>query len=161
MKKNSEKKMDNPEPAADIREAKPPEPAHRAARTIIPELAGIIAWCVPGLGHFYIGEKRKAVFFFLAIVLGYMFGALICSFECLSWEEHGCALIAQAGIGFLTIPIVFLKHVFSADTSPETLVNPLMDPGLLYTQVAGLLNFLVALDAFERGVRIHRERKKR
>jgi len=124
-------------------------------RNIVPEFALIAGWFIPGLGHFYIGEKRKAMIFFIALMGGFIFGAGVSRLECLSFQEHYYAIIAQLGLGVLTLPVVLYKHFTNTGTTDPFTVNTLMDPGLLYTQVAGLLNFLVALDAYERGIALH------
>jgi hypothetical protein len=151
---------DNPEkPVSDVRpdgEAMSGREAEKSAppKNVIPELVLLAGWLVPGLGHYYIGERRKALIFFAALTSGFIFGAAVSRLECLSFEEHYYAIVAQLGIGILTLPVVLYKHFTGLGATDPYTVNTLMDPGLLYTQVAGLLNLLVALDAFERGMAI-------
>lgn len=164
MEQDKNQSEERPEeiPSEEVRVAEDLEnktvaPVEVAFRRPNPIIAMFLGWLVPGLGHYYIGEKSKGRVFFFVLTLGYVFGLLISSFEVVSLAHHEMAFIAQVGVGALTLPIAgFKAWVLSVDAAPEA-VNPLMDPGLLYTEVAGVLNFLLAIDAFERA--LHRARK--
>jgi hypothetical protein len=117
----------------------------------IPEVAAILAWLVPGLGHFYLGQRPKAVILFFAIITAFVIGIIIADFEAVSIPEHKYAFFAQMGIGGPTLLTLVVTGGVVSETGRA--VDPLHSIGLLYTMIAGLLNFVVACDAYERVAR--------
>ena len=108
-----------------------------------PYIAGLLAWLVPGLGHWYQGRKAKAVLFAVCIIPIFCIGAYLGSHRELglvrnvyfSWEPTGWAMprsyprpyfIPQACIGFVAIPAFFqAKHV---ESGGAPFFNHLMAP---------------------------------
>ncbi|MFH1422896.1 MAG: DUF6677 family protein [Planctomycetota bacterium] len=115
-----------------------------------PEIAVLLAWLVPGLGHFYIGKRLKSLIFGTTLIVAFFIGAFTSGRNVVSVEEHKIAFIGQIGSG---IPALTTLILASAGDKPVIKdmrkIDPLFDIGLLYTVVAGLLNFIVTADAFE------------
>ena len=125
--------------------------AAKTARKKIPELAAILAWAVPGLGHYYLGQRGKAVILFSAIVFAFVLGIILADFEAVSIPEHQYAFFAQMGTGAPTLITLVITGGEIGEKGRA--VDPLNSIGLLYTMVAGLLNYVVACDAYERAVK--------
>jgi hypothetical protein len=120
-----------------------------AASRRVPEVAAVLAWLVPGLGHFYIGQRPKAIILLCAIMTAFVVGIALADFQAISIEQHKYAFFAQIGAGGPTLSI--LAATAGGLAAPgERAIDPLHSIGLLYTMVAGLLNFVVACDAYER-----------
>jgi Family of unknown function (DUF6677) len=109
-----------------------------AERTVA---GAIAAWLVPGLGHWLIGRRAKAILFFTVVTATFVAGVLLAEGRNLSYERDG---------------IYFLAYLFNAG---ETLVGwlltrnlevthriPALQIGFLYTAVACLLNLVAMMD---------------
>jgi Family of unknown function (DUF6677) len=106
----------------------------------------LAAWAVPGAGHFWLGRVQKAVVFFVALTTMFVAGLLLKGrlfpFE---FSEPLVALAAFANAG-LGLPWV-ISRSFGLGAGVVTAVS--WEYGNTYLIVAGLLNFLVMLDAFD------------
>ena len=101
----------------------------------------ILAWLVPGLGHYYIGRKRKALLYFSVITATFLAGVFLAQGRNLSYSRDGVYFLAyvcnaaETGIGWL-----FTRHL----ERDHTIAN--LRVGFLYTAVACLLNLVVIID---------------
>lgn len=111
-------------------------------------LAGVcaVAWLVPGAGHLWLGRRQKGLVFLLALPLMFLVGlwldGRIFPFD-FSEPLVGLAAIADLGIG---LPW-FLARMSEAGAGVVTSAN--YEYGNTFLIVAGLLNFLVIIDAFD------------
>ena len=109
-------------------------------------LVCVAAWLVPGAGHLYLGRRQKAIVFFVALLVMFGFGLLlegrIFPFE-LSEPLVALAAIADLGLG---LPWVVARL---AGVGAGTVTAVTHEYGNTFLIVAGLLNFLVILDAFD------------
>jgi len=106
----------------------------------------ILGWFIPGLGHLALKKFKRALFFFVAItsmaVLGLLMGGRVYSFQ----TENPLTILAffsDIGTGSLYL----LAKMFSFGLG--NLKNISFEFGTAYIAGAGLLNFLIALDAFD------------
>ena len=145
-----------------------------------PPLAALLAWLVPGLGHWYQGRRGKAILYFVCIMGTFLFGFGMGSFRNVYFrmddEEWRLPYFAQVGAGAIALPALItdpgvrswlpgpLARFEAAPTKEvDNALNAnlasdldelhrdrgkLMDMALIYTMIAGLLNFLVIFDAF-------------
>jgi hypothetical protein len=108
----------------------------------------LAAWAVPGAGHLWMGRRQKAVVFMLAIpamfLLGLFLHGRIFPFD-FSEPLVGLAAIADLGIG---VPWLIAKLL---EAGGGTVTAATYEYGNCYLIVAGLLNVLVILDAFDIG----------
>jgi hypothetical protein len=138
-------------------------------------LAGFLAWLVPGLGHWYQGRKSKAILY-ASCILGLFFVGLLMGegrnvfFRWTSptqdSENFRFSYFCQFFAGLPTLPGLIqatLKHYgwppifwgYLAEPSLNQLnavhprLGPLVEVGWVYTVIAGLLNVLAILDAFD------------
>jgi hypothetical protein len=106
----------------------------------------ILSWLVPGAGHLLQGRRDKGLVFL--IVLPLMFGIglwLQGRLFPLEWSDPLVFLgaIADRGIG-----LPYLIAAF-ADAGTGTVTAASYEYGNTFLMTAGLLNFLVMLDAFD------------
>lgn len=109
----------------------------------------LAAWAVPGAGHLWLGRRQKGLVFLLAIptmfVLGLLLNGRIFPFE-LSEPLVALAAVADVGVGLGWI-IARMR-----DAGAGTVTSVTYEYGNIFLIVAGLLNFLVILDAFDIGM---------
>ena len=109
-------------------------------------LVCLISWLLPGAGHLWQGRRQKGLVFLVAIPLMFVIGLLL----------HGrlfplevaeplvfLGAIADRGIG----AAFFIAKFFDAGVGTVTAVS--YEYGNTFLMTAGLLNFLVILDAFD------------
>lgn len=150
-----------------------------------PEIAGLLAWLIPGAGHYYAGHKLKGIVSAVLILGLFVAGVGISKGECVSLREpdgHKFAFMGQIGAGLPTFLSLAYNHQKLPGLRPgyvdlleqsgghtgEAYAShlPYNDTGLLFTMIAGLLNLLLVHDALS-GVpgainrRIADERKRR
>ncbi len=106
----------------------------------------LMGWFVPGLGHVHLKKYWKGGIFFVSIVcmtaLGLFMGGKIYSFQ----TENPLTILAffsDIGNGLIFI----LSKIFSFGQG--NLKNATFEFGTAYIAGAGLLNYLIALDAFD------------
>ena len=106
-------------------------------------VAVVLTWVVPGAGHWYLGYRRKAVFYFAVLTGLYVAGMAIADFRNISYERHPFFFLTYLWYGGATLIAEVVTHGL-------TMVRPLerLDVGCLYSAVAGLLNILVMIDAY-------------
>jgi hypothetical protein len=106
----------------------------------------LAAWLVPGAGHWWLGRRQKAPVLFVALLAMFVVGLLLQG-RIFPFEPSE--------------PLVFLEAVANAGLGGPWIVARVMDAGAgtvtavtyeygnAFLIVAGLLNFLVILDAFD------------
>ena len=123
-------------------------PPHSVTRpsTIRLALVCLAAWLVPGAGHLWQGRTTKGLIFLVALPLMFAMGLGISGrlfpFD-FSEPLVGLAAIADLGIG---LPYA-VASAMGAGTGNVRAVT--YDYGNAYVIVAGLLNMLVVVDAFD------------
>ena len=113
-------------------------------------LAVVLAWAVPGLGHWYLGKRGKAVIFFICIIGLFIVGLglggwRVVTASDLSFVGQALAGVVPLMVNHLTVPLG--KTPLTQEES-KLLVSVGFEMGWLYTLVAGLLNLLVMLDSY-------------
>lgn len=108
--------------------------------------AGILGWIIPGLGHVYLRKYWRGLVFFLAIglmsLLGLAMGGKIYPLQ----AENPLTLLAflsDLGNGLLYILSRFLPIGLGE------MERVSFEFGTAYLAGAGLLNYLIALDAWD------------
>jgi len=115
-----------------------------ARRGAIP--AALLGWLIPGAGHFYLRRPGKALVFLVAIGALFALGVAMDSRleMSLGLDDLLASLfsLAQMAIG---LPYVVARGLgFQGDVRSVT-----FEYGNTFTAVAGLLNILVVLDAYD------------
>ena len=111
-------------------------------------LVCLAAWAVPRAGHMWVGGRQKALGFMLALPAMFLIGLLlhgrIFPFE-FSEPLVGLAAVADLGLG---VPWLIARLI---DAGAGTVTAVTYEYGNCFLIVAGLLNLLVILDAYDVG----------
>ena len=119
--------------------AKPAEPAVAA-------FVCVIAWAVPGAGHLWLGRLHRGVIFLVALPLMFAVGlwleGRIFPFD-VGQPLAALAAVADLGIG----APYFLARAL--ELGEGRVISTTYEYGNTFLVVAGLLNMLVVIDAFD------------
>jgi len=107
-------------------------------------VAVILAWLLPGCGHFYLGRRGKAVIFLVAVIGAFVYGMCLGDFQNVNPHRYDKQFLAQvfSGLPAVTGYVIARYDTRVVDEGPQ-----IFDVSSVYTCVAGLLNLLVILDA--------------
>jgi TM2 domain-containing membrane protein YozV len=140
-----------------------------------PRLAALLAWLVPGLGHFYQGRIGKGVLYSTCILGLFGLGFYLGDGKIVYWrwvnplndpEHFRLYYIGQFFSGLAALPALIQATLrawgfdtilwgFMAEPPADVLnglhpkLSKLMEIGPVYTTVAGLLNIFAIYDAYE------------
>jgi hypothetical protein len=90
-----------------------------------PLLASLLAWLVPGAGHWYQRRRSKAVLFFVCIASTFVYGLWIGGGRVVyaDWgptsEEKRLPFLCQAGVGAAALPALYQAKRFGDDRQYE------------------------------------------
>ncbi|MHC4390011.1 MAG: DUF6677 family protein [Planctomycetota bacterium] len=114
-----------------------------------PSLVCLLAgWILPGGGHFLQGRTRRGIEYFCAVTFTFAIGLAITKGACVSYDQHQFAFYFQVLTG---IPaFVGLMVDGTRGGMPHDSIVAVLDLGMLFTMIAGILNLLIAFDAFDR-----------
>ena len=119
-------------------------------------MAALLAWLIPGAGHFYLGLRKRAVLLFVCIEVTFFIGLYIGTLRIVDPRHSLLWFSAQIFAGLNTIVAhMWASHLASPyPGSSEMLVRDWSySMGVLYTGVAGLLNLLAVFDTVIRAGR--------
>jgi hypothetical protein len=120
--------------------------ADREQSAIYTYLVCLAAWAIPGAGHLLLGRVQKGVTFLMTLTLMFVFGlwlqGRLFPIE-LSQPLVALAALADLGIG---IPF-FIARAMGAGAGRVVALT--YEYGNAFLIVAGLMNMLVVLDAFD------------
>ena len=127
-----------------------------ASFTVRTPIAGLLAWILPGLGHFYLGHHAHGLVFLVMIMATFWSGVAIGgAASTVNPRERKLWFVAQIFTGGNTLAAYGLTARVRQDLSasdrpyvPRCWISA--DVGVHYTGVAGLLNLLIILDAISR-----------
>jgi uncharacterized membrane protein len=104
----------------------------------------ILAWIVPGAGHYMIKEKKRSIIIFVTIVIIFLIGLYIGSIGVINPVDSKAWYLAQ----IMNSPIVAaLGHLTSSAPQKYRVFGRPNEIGQYYTSIAGLLNLLCIINA--------------
>lgn len=106
------------------------------------------AWLVPGLGHWLLAKRAKAMAFFALIVGTFVMGMALAGFQNVYYVSGRWTALTQAPAGLVAYAGTWLKQGGTDAVAEE---GAYFKVGTLYTSVAGLLNLVVLMDAVHLG----------
>lgn len=106
-------------------------------------LAALCAWAVPGLGHVVLGRRAKAIYFGVLVMGLFALGVWVGGGGSVSAARFPYHIYGQYGAG---LPALLASWIGAAPLG-ETVDR--LELGLLMTTVAGILNVIVVVDAYE------------
>ena len=118
-------------------------------------IAALLAWVIPGAGHFFIGERSRGLIFMVTIALTFWGGVAIGGVKnTVNPQDRTLWFLGQACAGihpFLAIAWSRQVEIPSeADRSRWIAYGQMEDISIVYTAIAGMLNVLVILDVMIR-----------
>lgn len=117
--------------------------------------AGLLAWLLPGGGHFWLGHRGLGAVYFLAITLPYLTGVAVGGVkDSINPVTNKWLFVAELPVGLYTGVGYFVSRslptVPPTEFSPYVSFYPESDVAQIYLAAAGLLNVLAILDAIVR-----------
>ena len=109
--------------------------------------AMVLAYLVPGAGHFYLGKRGRAVAFFVIVCLMFAIGIAIDGDLYTVMRTGGSLLRFLAGLGSMGAGILYFGAVLMGVHGDVTSIT--YEHGTAFTITAGLMNLLLMLDAFD------------
>jgi len=103
---------------------------------------GLLAWLVPGAGHFLLHQQKRAAIIFVAVVLTFLVGLYVGSIGII--DPVGAKPWYAAQI--MNSPAVYFLGRISATGKYPVYGRP-NEIGQIYTSIAGLLNLLCIVNA--------------
>jgi hypothetical protein len=128
----------------------PSQEAPASARNRSPIVVALVAWLIPGGGHFLLSRRGRAALVFPCVLLTFLVGVLM---RGPMFQPHGgdllTTLIQWGGfVGDLASGLVYLLTVWLGYAQPDA-AGHVHDYGSKLIVAAGLLNILAIVDAWE------------
>lgn len=114
------------------------------ARTITSML---LAYVVPGAGHFYLGKRERALLFFGIVVLLFVLGLAIDGTIYTIAEAHDSVLRKLASVGSMGGGAMYF--IARAKGPYGDITSSTYEYGTAFTLTAGLMNLLLIVDCFD------------
>ncbi len=118
------------------------EPHAKENHTIFLLTVGLLAWMIPGAGHFLIKENKRAIIISVTIILTFCTGLYIGSIGIINPAGAKPWYVAQ----IMNSPIVAALG-YLAKTGDYSVFGKPNEIGQIYTSIAGLLNLLCIVNA--------------
>lgn len=110
-----------------------------------PYLAGALAWLIPGLGHVYVKRWRRGLAFFVLVVASIAIGCALQGNLAHPVANQPISVLATLGTIGMGIPYFLLRSIGYAGIN----VAPSFEYGSAFLVTAGLMNWLLVLDAWD------------
>lgn len=114
-----------------------------------PWLIGLISWLVPGLGHVMQGRILKGILAGATILLMFILGGTIGGHIYGLKDTSEGLLSSLFGLCDLGSGIIYLLAKLAGFAANERPDRATSEYGSVFLMVAGLLNLILALDAFD------------
>lgn len=115
-----------------------------SARAIV---AMILAWLVPGAGHFFLGRRERGIAYFVIITTLFVLGLSIDGTLYTLAETHGSLLRVLASFGSMgSGALYFIGRAMGPHGS---VTSATYEYGTTFTLSAGLMNLLLVLDCWD------------
>ena len=143
--------MSEPTPSSPQQQAAPATPpaalAPNTPRAVAnPLLAGVLAWLVPGAGHLFLKRGRRALLFFILVIVCLVIGCKLQGNLYSPIAGQPLTLLATLGSMGMGIPYFGLRYLL--DYHGE--INAAgFEYGTAFILTAGLMNLLLVLDAWD------------
>ncbi len=120
-------------------------------------LVAVLAWLVPGAGHFYLGLRKRGLLLFVAIELTFLFGLYIGTLRIVDPAQSMFWFVAQVLAGLNTIVARLWASNAYAEAATPLVRDWSYHMAVLYTGLAGLLNLLAVFGSVIRAGRANAE----
>jgi len=109
--------------------------------------AVLLAYLVPGAGHFYLGRRGRAVSFFCVVAALFFIGISIDGDLYSPMTSGGALLRLLAALGSLGAGAMYWGALWHGVHPDPTSIT--FEHGTAFTITAGLMNLLLMLDVFD------------
>lgn len=96
-----------------------------------PSTAALLAWFIPGLGHWYQGRRSKALLFFVCIMGTFIYGLYLGEGRVVyaAWHDGDKRLpyLCQVGVGLPALPALVQAHRFRDPEHVQGVVRRRLD----------------------------------
>ncbi len=113
--------------------------------------AMVLAFLVPGAGHFLLGRRARALAFFAIVVFLFGLGLAIDGSMFTLRESRGDLLLRAASLGSMGSGLLYILGVYYGP--PGDITKPMFEYGRTFTLTAGLMNLLLVLDCWDIAMR--------
>lgn len=122
------------------------------AKTVPAPVAALMAWLVPGLGHWLLGERARGAVFFVVICVTFWAGVAVGGVRStVTPKENGAWIAAQLCAGPQAVAAMYLgKRDLTLNGNRHKAPWPASNISVVYAGIAGLLNLLVIIDTLSR-----------
>ena len=110
-------------------------------------VAMVLAYLVPGAGHFYLGHRRRALMFSAIVLSMFVVGLAIDGNLYTFRESAGAILKILATFGTMGAGLPYFVAKAIGDFGDVTSIT--YEYGTTFTLTAGLMNLLLVLDVFD------------
>lgn len=118
-----------------------------AQQTALPaELYGVVAWLVPGLGHWLLGRRARGAVFFGLVIGALAIGVALEGELGVTLAAPPLSVLRTLGCMAAGLPYAFLRFIMDYAGSSQA---PGYEYGSAFLVSAGVMNFLLVLDAFD------------
>lgn len=116
-------------------------------------LAGWLAWVIPGSGYLFLGRVGRGLLLGVVVYLLYAIGLLLGGHLYGPHNVDEAGLLAYVfGLCDLGSGLLYLGSLWGGIGLVDQASRATAEYGNIFLMVAGLLNYLLALDAFDLGV---------
>lgn len=115
-------------------------------------VAAVMAWMLPGLGHWWIGQRGRAVVFFVVITVTFWGGVAVGGVRTtVTPRDNGAWIAAQLCMGPQALGALYWSNKRIVENKDDIKASwPASNIAVVYAGVAGLLNLLVIIDVLAR-----------
>lgn len=121
-------------------------PEERAAPVGNPWVAAVVAWLVPGVGHWYLGRRGRALAFLGLVAASLALGVALHGNLYRPLPGQPLTYLATLGCMGMGLPYFLLRYL--AGYTGEV-IAPGYEYGTAFILTAGLMNLLLVLDAWD------------
>jgi hypothetical protein len=117
-------------------------------------VAALLGWAVPGMGHWWLGERGRGAIFFVVISVTFWAGVAVGGVRTtVTPKDNGAWIAAQLCVGPQALGALYLSRQIQGrpDETSFKAAWPGSNIAVVYAGVAGLLNLLVVIDCLAKG----------
>ena len=107
----------------------------------------VLAFLLPGAGHFYLGKRGRALAFFCIVVVMFVLGLFIDGDLYTMSRSGGALLRILASLGSMGAGVLYFVGAAMGGHGDVTSIT--YEHGTAFTITAGLMNLLLVLDSFD------------
>ncbi len=144
----SEGSTANPLPTTDPEAQGPQPPVPGVVKPALPPFAvAVLAWLIPGAGHWLLGRRARAVVFCVLILTSFVLGAVLQgNLHRFHAGQPVLAILGTLGTMGVGLPYFVLRYLFGYQGEVEA---PTFEYGTAFLISAGLMNLLLLLNLWD------------